>query len=259
MQFMQAFVYLFLFLLAISAAIAVLTMIAPVALFALKAGLLPVPKKIRSGHWSSESAWLWAGSISGAMTILGFFGAFWVGLMVVNGWPDGQQAYVARYGPPGCRYWDRTDRCLFGSVGNVIKADALPFFVATTILLYARAASVYARICNKSIWPFLVPALVGALVFFVAIHIGAWLMVVSRVGVAGLIDQILNAAWHEVTSPYTFLMAALGNTRGGVETLISDEFIRLGGSFYKLASLYPKVLFVLLVGGLAHYLIAQPS
>src|SRR5216684_2248614 len=103
---LQAFIYLFLILLAISTVITLLAMTAPFALFALKAGLMPVPKDVRSGYWDPGSVLMWAVTVAGGMTILGFFGAFWVGLMVLNGWPEGLQAYTARYGAERCSYLD---------------------------------------------------------------------------------------------------------------------------------------------------------
>jgi hypothetical protein len=256
---MHPFVSLFLILLAISFVIAVLTLISPVALFALKAGLLPVPKDVRAGHWDTGDVWRWATLVAGGMTLLGFFGALWVGLMVLDGWPEAQRVYLAHYGAEACRYRYRSDGCLFGSIGNVIRLDAAPFFVATALLLYARAAAVYTRRHDKSIWQYMKPALVGGAVFFVSVHIWEWVATISHAGIVALIARIMNSAWHEVTAPYAFLMAAFGHAPGGVEFWIKKEFILLGGSFYKLASLYPKVLFVLLMAGFAHGLVAQQA
>lgn len=243
-------------MLAIAVAVTVLSFLAPVALFALKAGLLRVPADVRSGTWDSEKALKWAASIAGGMTVLGFFGAFSMALSVIGDWPDAQRAYFAAYGPQGCAVRDTSDRCLFGSIWNVIKADAVPFFVATTILLYARAAAVNAREYDKSIWPFILPALVGGAVFFIAVHIWDWLDIISRLGLVPLVSKMVSAAIHEVGAPFVFLKAF---TAGSAGTWLQNEFISLNGSFYKMASLYPKVLFIFLVCGLANYSITQTS
>jgi hypothetical protein len=229
-----------------------------VALFALKAGLLPVPKKIRHG-WNPEKAFKWAILIAGGMTLVGFFGAFLFFAMTTFSWfPDVERAYAATYGIPGCTYPDMIgphgpDRCLFGSAWNVIKFDALPFFIATFISLYRRTSAAHARRFSKSVWPFIMPALVGAGVFFISIYFWEWLEIAPH-GIQVLIERITSAAIHEITAPIEFIKAVLSNDANiAVANWFRDELVRINGSFYKMASLYPKVVIVLLVGGLAHY------
>jgi hypothetical protein len=222
--------------------------------------------------------WLWAWGVSNYAFLV--FGTF-------DYWPEGFRAWTDRYGVEGCsasdylhssqsphRSWD----CVFGGLRNVIKADALPFFIATTITLYARAKSVYARKKMKSVRAFLMPTLVGATAFFVSIHFRDW----SGYSGIALVSKVSELAWHEVTTSPILLMALSGklmalsqdtmliamsgklmalseNAMGGVDawTWIKSEFIQLDCSFYKMGSLYPKVLFVFLTGDLTRYAIER--
>jgi hypothetical protein len=97
------------------------------------------------------------------------------------------------------------------------------------------------------------PALVGAGIFFISIYFWEWLEIAPH-GIQVLIERITSAAIHEITAPIEFIKAVLSNDANiAVANWFRDELVRINGSFYKMASLYPKVVIVLLVGGLAHY------
>lgn len=257
------------YLLAIFAAIVLFLMfmgaLAPIAIFALKAGVIRVPESIRFGDWDATLVWGWSIAISTGVTVLGIFGSFWIVLWVILGWPVGEQAYTAAYGASGCHYSLNSSRnysilqsdyCLFGSVGNVIKSDAIPFFVATAITLYSRAATAFARTTRKSVWPFILPALVGGVAFFISTHVWEWLAIISGGGLSAVIDHAIRAAIHEVMSPIIFLKACLNGAPGALKTWFQEELIIIGASFYKLASLYPKVFLIVLIAGIVHYAVA---
>ena len=243
--------------------IMVLGMLASVALFALKAGLLRVPHDIQYHSWRPERAWLWAASWAAGITLLGFFGALAFAFLIGE-WPAISRAYVAWYGQGISECGLRFSRggllleCIFGTAWNVVKADALPFFVASTILLYSRAACLHARRHDKSIWAFLIPALVGAGVFLISMHISLWLSILGTLGLPALVQHVADTVMHEILAPFEFLKALFGaNQQYTIGDWFRDEIVRMNGSFYKTASLYPKALFVLLVGGLAHYALSS--
>ena len=147
------------------------------------------------------------------------------------------------------------DKQVIQSDWNVVRTDAPLFFVATTLLLYQRAAARYAKQNGRSVWPFVVPAIVGALLFFISTHASQWYSAYSIGGVNELLGDVLEAARNEISSPVAFVRdLADGNPRLAVQNWFQSELVNMGASFFKLSSLYPKVFVVLLVGGIAEYL-----
>ena len=269
----------------------VLGIAAPLAMFALKAGLIRVPADLQGELWDEGRAWRWAAWWAAGITALGAFGALvfsnnWWADAKAAGQPSIERAYYSKYGPPAacakplpfsppswCHqreararvsstvacYPSMSGECESGASWNVIKTDALPFFVAATILLFARASAANARRQgDKSLWPFLIPALVGAVVFFVSMHFWDWLAIISSLGIPALIPHIIEAAVREVMAPIHFLQALASASPGeAVKTWLVDEVTRMGGSFYKLGSLYPKMLVVMILGGIVQYMVSS--
>lgn len=270
-----------------------LSIAAPIAMFAAKAGFIRVPAQLQDGAWNSGRAWRWAAWWAVGLTALGAFGA----IVLAGSWwdsktyernPDGrpvgtastpriQDAYRRKYGVPACTQWNlyastpcvqiaqsgrpvpsdckmETDACHFGTGWNVVWTDGLPFFLATTLLLYARAAAAHER--RRELSLFLIPPFVGAVAFLVSMNVWDWLEFVSRHGVPALIPRIIDAAIHEViTAPVAFLQAlASASPIEAVKAWLDDEVTRLNGSFYKLGSLYPKMLVVMILGGIVQYM-----
>jgi len=268
----------------------VIAIVALLAMVAVKARIIPMPDRIidafhinpfGSGkeEWDDDRAVLWAAGWGLALTALGALGAFFIADSWWSMHPGIEHAYYSKYGPPACAQpslppsTTRSAACVYGAGWNVIKRDGPMFWIAATLLLatHAHVAHVRRNARMRGGWRlvqsltlFLSPIYTGAVVFLMATHGLDWVdMLFSRgvLGVPALIPQVIphviSAVVHEVTAPIVFLQALASHSPAeAVQNWVVDELIRINGSFYRLGSLYPKMLMILILGGIVQYAVS---
>lgn len=232
----------FVFALALSMTVAGIT--APFAVLFAKAGLIPVPSHIveRRDH---AAAFKWAIITAAMLTALVAAGAmmWWIWIVL----PDAHVRipYVLKYTDATCLLiYNRS--CESGGVNGVIQADAFSYFLATTAFLYQRASSRFAE-ARHPIRSKIVPALAGTFVFLVNLHYSDFI----EVAYSGNAFQVADLAKHVVLDDILWLpRLAFSSEHLSVQDVISRELASISGSPYKLASLYPRIVFLIIGVGL---------
>lgn len=230
---------------------------APFVAFAVKAGWLrvPVDRDTNVFYIAFNALWIAGGFVIALM----FLTIFWhIGIAA---WfkPLGT-VFVLYYRTPGC-----TNFCEITAWWNML-GEAWPYFLATTITLFARACGDWSRsrevsedlpsspLKRRSVFStsrvlrFLLPPIIAAVAFLIFLYGDEIITTFQLYGLGDGVALFFRKWMHEIASIAEPIIALMnGESFGG---WLQNEVAKLHVSLFKLSALYPKVFWVFILFGL---------
>ena len=233
---------------AILFAICACAVAAPFVAFAVKAGILRVPVDEDTNVFVVTFRAVCASAVF--VFALMFFSVFWhIGLAA---WfPPLASAFVRYYRSPGCVQF-----CEITAWWNML-GEAWPYFLATTVTLFARAWADRRRgvdfyIEVHQLWPnvanLVIVPLVGAIAFLFFLYGDQVVAAFERSGVARAALIFVRRWIEEIASIADPIVALLNG--GTFSSWLQDEVTKLHLSLFKLSALYPKVFWIFTLFGI---------
>lgn len=225
---------------------ALAALVAPLVAFAVKAGVVRVPVyKDTNMLVIFGQAILFSG---GFVLLLVFLSVFWH-WGVAAWWPQLADVFVKHYQTPGCHF------CGPSAWWNMLS-EAWPYFLATSVTLFARGLADKARGTSETFSEFRVPSLsslilvpiVAAIAFLLFLYGDEIIVVFERQGLGGAMLVFLHRWLEEITSLADPIIVVMEG--GSFSSWLEGEVAKLHVSLFKLSALYPKVFWVFVLFGL---------
>jgi hypothetical protein len=213
--------------------------IAPILVFAIKAGFLRVPVDREISLWSVIlNGILMAGGFTLAVVVLSICW-HWA---VAAGNPR-LEVEFSRYYANGC------SACGVTAWWNMLS-EAWPYFLATSVTLVARGWGDRARTFQSSrllLHAIVIPPFVAGIAFLLFLYGAEILLVLQRFGFGDAALALVRRGIQELVSIIEpFVAIAKGQSFG---SWLESEIARLHVSLFRLSALYPKVFWVFIFWG----------
>ena len=137
--------------------------------------------------------------------------------------------------------------------GYLLLRDGLFFLAATTVVLYIQLRE-RGSLGVEIIKGFFFECLVGLLLFAFIIYGGDLLDNLATMGFPAVVGQLIGYIRDECQSAYDLVMIPFGRSRYPTfGSWFHDELVKMSGSIFKMASIYPKFFIVFFLFSLIPY------